>query len=366
MGGAARRLAGACTGHVPQRGGIVLPRLKRSPAPQRRRAVLGVPPQRPIQQPGDEVLEAQQHLVLRTGGTFAGGAAGGRSRAGGAARNMLSTARFRPSRCPWMRGIGGQVLHRHIQEIERGGHRPGHAVLATVHPYLLGHAAERAVGILTQDRGAQRGQHRLPRRIPRRYRDAGDRVRRAVGEPGDPRPAGLALDVDQHRGLHVVRLPHLVAPAPRPGQEYVVLARRPLPSRKSGPLPRRQITADRPVQRRQGRCVCRGRLPGSTQDQFAVDRPHVPLPQRQQAPDLGRDREPCIDPGACAGVGGRGLIALSGGQPAPHRALQHSKRIRGHSFMDCCQLLPCPQCEQPPHGRTAQRRPRRRRQSAAS
>ncbi|MCF0086483.1 hypothetical protein B0E37_01537 [Streptomyces sp. MH192] len=72
------------------------------------------------------------------------------------------------------------------------------------------------------------------------------------------------------------------------------------PPGKSGPLLRRQITADRPVQRRQRRCVCGRRLPGSTQDQSAVDRPHVPLPQRQRSTDLGRDREPCIDPGACA------------------------------------------------------------------
>lgn len=140
---------------------------------------------------------------------------------------------------------------------------------------------------------------------PRRDRDAGDRVRRAVGEPGDPRPAGLALDVGRHRRLHGVRLPHLVAPAPRRGQENVMLARRPLPCRplpspKSGPLLRRQITAEDPVQRRQRRCVCGRRLPGSTQDQSAVDRPHVPLPQRQRSTDLGRDREPCIDPGACA------------------------------------------------------------------
>ena len=177
-----------------------------------------------------------------------------------------------------VRGVGGQVLHRHVQEIERGGHRPGQEVLAAVHPYLLRQAAERAVGVLAQDRGAQRGQHRLPRRMPRRDRDAGDRVRRAVGEPGDPRPAGLAVDVDQHRGLHVVGLPHLVAPAPRPGQEHIVLARRPLPSRKPGPLPRRQITADRPVQRRNRR----RRLPlapGRASGQLTMDRRDVPLPQ---------------------------------------------------------------------------------------
>jgi hypothetical protein len=189
---------------------------------------------------------------------------------------------------------------RHVQQIESGRHRPGQENPATDHPYLLGHPVERA-----RDRGAQRREHRLPRRVPRRDRDAGDRVRRAVGEPGDPRPAGLALDVGRHRRLHVVRLPHLVAPAPRPGQESIMLARRPLPCRplpcrKSGPLLRRQITADRPVQRRQRRCVCGRRLPGSTQDQSAVDRPHVPLPQRQRSTDLGRDREPCIDPGACA------------------------------------------------------------------
>jgi hypothetical protein len=75
---------------------------------------------------------------------------------------MLSTARFRPSSALEVRGVGRQVLHRHVQEIERGGHRPRQEVLAAVDTYLLRQAAERAVGVLAQDRGAQRGQHRLP------------------------------------------------------------------------------------------------------------------------------------------------------------------------------------------------------------
>ncbi|MGW1988437.1 ATP-binding protein [Streptomyces collinus] len=210
------------------------------------------PPERPGQQLCGEVLEPEQDFVLRPGGAFTGARL-----AGVAGQRGQEHALHRPvqpfHRALEMRGVGGQVLHRHVQEIERGGHRPRQEVLATVHPHLLGHAAERTVGVLTQHSGTQAGQYRLPRRIPRRDRHTSDRVRRAVGEPRDPRPAGPALDIDQHRGLQVVGLPHMVTPGARPGQEHIVLARRPLSSRESGPLPRAQITADRPVQRRNRR-----------------------------------------------------------------------------------------------------------------
>jgi hypothetical protein len=96
-----------------------------------------------------------------------------------------------------------------------------------------------------------------------------------------------------------------------------MLARRPLPTRKPRPLPRRQITADRPVQRRDRR----RRLPlapGRASGQLAMHRRDVPLPQPQQSPDLISNREPPGIRGPLPRCPGRSLVLLSGRQPPPH------------------------------------------------
>jgi hypothetical protein len=349
-----------CGRHVPQRGGIVLPRLKRGLPSQRSRPMPGVPPERPGQQPGGEVLEAEQHLVLRAGGPFAGARL---TRIAG--QPGQEHALHRPvqalHRALEVRGVGRQVLHRHVQDVERGGHRPGQEVLAPVHPHLLRQTAERAVGVLAQDRRAQRGQHRLPRRMPRRDRDTGDRVRRAVGEPRDPRPAWGSLDIDQHRGLDMIGLPHLVTP-PRPGQKHIVLARCPLPSRKPGPLPRRQITLDRPVQRRNRR----RRLPltpGRPSGQLTMDRGHIPLPQRQQCPDLRGDREPPVVRGPLPRRPRDRLVLFGSGKPPPHRPLPHPQSLRRRPHLPGSELPLPAQDQQPAHRRPPQRPNRHSRQT---
>jgi hypothetical protein len=54
-----------------------------------------------------------------------------------------------------VRGVGRQILHGDVQEIERGSHRPGQEILATVQPHLFRQAAERAVRLFAQGRAAR-------------------------------------------------------------------------------------------------------------------------------------------------------------------------------------------------------------------
>jgi hypothetical protein len=142
-----------------------------------------------------------------------------------------------------------------------------------------------------------------------------------------------------------------------------MLARRPLPSRKPRPLPRRQITADRPVQRRNRR----RRLPltlGRASDQLTMDRRDVALPQDQQAAHLRGDGEAVFTLGPRPGLRGRGLVTLGSGKPPPHRALGHFQRLSHQPYMSGRQFLVLPQSEQPTHGRAAQRRQGGRRQTS--
>lgn len=134
-----------------------------------------------------------------------------------------------------------------------------------------------------------------------------------------------------------------------------MLARRPLPTRKPRPLPRRQIPLDRPVQRRNRR----RRLPlapGRASDQLTMDRRDVALPQGQQAAHLRGDGEAVFTLGPRPGLRGRGLVTLGSGKPPPHRALGHLQRLRHQPYMSGRQFLVLPQREQPAHGRAAQRR----------
>lgn len=256
---------------------IRLPHLKRGPALQRPRVVGGVPPGHPVQQAGGKVLEVQEHLVLRPRPapararlTYVAGQRGQEHRLNGPVQAL--------HRALEVRGVGGQVLHLHGQGVERGDHRPRQEVLAPVHAYLLREPALRPERLLAHHGRPERGQDRLPRRMPRGDRHTHDRVRRAVHEPGDPRPTRSALDVDQDRGLDVIGLPHLVPPAPRPGQEHIMLAGLTLTTGKPRPLPRRQITPDRTVQRRNRRRRIT-LAPGRTGGQLTVDSGDVPLPQ---------------------------------------------------------------------------------------
>lgn len=196
----------------------------------------------------------------------------------------------------------------------------------------------------------------------RRHRDTGDRVRRAVGEPLNPRPAGPAVDLDQHRRLDVIGLPHLIAPAPRPGQKHIMLARRPLATGEPGPLPRRQITTDRPVQSRNRR----RRIPLApvrTSSQLTMHRRDVPPPQPQQSPDLISNREP---PGIRSPLPrrpGRSLVPLGGSQPPPHRTLPHPQHVRRRPHPRGGELPLPPQGQQTAHHRPPQRPNRHSRQS---
>ncbi|SFY52359.1 hypothetical protein STEPF1_05631 [Streptomyces sp. F-1] len=80
-----------------------------------------------------------------------------------------------------------------------------------------------------------------------------------------------------------------------------MLARGPLATGESGPLPRRQITADRPVQRRNRR----GWIPlalGRSSGQLTMNRRDVALPQGQQAAYFGGDGEAVFALGPSPGL----------------------------------------------------------------
>lgn len=107
-----------------------------------------------------------------------------------------------------------------------------------------------------------------------------------------------------------------------------MLTRRPLPTRKPSPLPRRQITPDRPVQRRNRR----RRLPlapGRASGQLTMHRRDIALPQREQSPDLISNSEPPGIRRSLPRCPARSLVPLGGRQPPPYRTLphpQHSSR----------------------------------------
>ncbi len=190
--------------------------------------------------------------------------------------------------------------------------------------------------------------------MPGRNGHTRDRVRRAVHEPGDPRPTDGALDINQDRGLDVIGFPDLVPPPPRPGQEHIVLPGCTLTTVKPRPLPRSQITPDRPMQRRNRRRQIT-LAPGRASGQLTVDSSDVPLPQPEQSPNLVSDQEP-------PAVGAR---SPGGSQPPPHRPIPHPQSVRRHPNMPRSGLPLPAQSQQAANHRPPQRPHRHSRQSPA-
>lgn len=276
-----------------------------------------------------------------------------------------------------MGAVGRKVLHRHAHRAERCGDGGRQEVFSPVHPHLLRGPSRRPIRVFPQYGGAQRGQHGGAGRSTGGDGGAGDDFGGGVHEPGHPWAHQFAVGIDQQRRLHMVGLPHVIAPGERPFAEDVVRAGCVRSRGKTGPLPRGEITAHRTQERRQRRHRLqqrhrrRRRAPrrrhGSRRrrrltvtaagcgpgHQLAVHGGGVAVPVRQQHPDLPRDLEPATATLTGTQRGPRRAGSLR--QPPPHRPLRHAQTLPRQTHMLPRQPPLAAQRQQPTHRRPPQR-----------
>ncbi len=252
-----------------------------------------------------------------------------------------------------MRVVGLHRVDRDGERGKRGSDGGGQEVLAPVDPYERRKTTDRSVRAVAVARQGdpERGQDRVPGGLVRGDCRSGDRVRRAVDEPGHPGEDQLTVEFDLDRDMLVIALPARVAPLPRPAQVDIVATTCPLTARQCRPLSRVQVPADRSVQRRQRR-----HLSHQTRDvglrtgcgpclgqQLPVYRGGVPTPPHQPGVDILGD-------GEMFPLAGVGAALLPGcGQPPPHRPQGHPRPRSDETGMLRSQLAPGLKCQQTRH-----------------
>lgn len=195
---------------------------------------------------------------------------------------------------------------------------------------ILGGSPDRPVRaghILVSRQGdPQRRQNRVPGRLVRRHGHPGNRVRRTVDEPRHPRTHQLPIQHNLDGHMRVISLPARIPPQPRPPQMHIMAPPSPLPTSKSRTLPRTQIPANRPRQRRQRRhrrgAAALSNSRGMLGHQLPVNRSRVPTPGEKTRMQLRRESEPLPPTRPCTPLPPSNL------KPPPHRPERHPHRPR--------------------------------------
>ena len=327
-------------GNIVQGSGVARPRLHRGAAAQRPGLVLGVPPVHPLQQQLHERLEGERGL-----GRIRGAAAGERLPVHvarhGDEQHVLDRTVERLDGALQMRAVSREINDGHGEGTQGRGHGGTQELFAAVHPDQARQAAGRAEGLGTVQGHPQGRQHRIRAGGVGRHGHPRDDFGVAVDEPGHPGLHELLFEQHPHGHTLVVACPGSVAVRGRAPCEDVESPPGSLPLGKPSPLPKRQVPAQRPVDRRQRRG---SRQPGIGLGpllKLAVHGGGVASPQHQQPPDLRGDAEPC--PGRRVDVAGGARRS----DPPPHRTLRAAHGRGDQLHVRAGQLAALVQRQQP-------------------